>query len=107
MRRFWLAGCNDHANFGRLHKTMTAKLRPSLDFDLSLLFISQIWRVGWTPDFKRIAAPCNLPWGRDGAPQFNRLILNENRIPKLVCSIGMLPQDLVHFGQRLLIHKCA
>jgi len=42
---FLLVGCNDHANFGRLHETMTAKLRSSLDFDVSLFFISKIWRV--------------------------------------------------------------
>jgi hypothetical protein len=72
MRRFLLVGCNDHANFGRLHETMSAKLRPSLDFDVSLFFISKIWRVGWTPDFKRIAATCNLRWRQDVAAQIQR-----------------------------------
>ena len=46
---------------------MMAELRPSLDFDVSSLFIQ------------------------------NRA-LNEDRIPKLVCSIGMLLQDLVRFN---------
>jgi len=68
------------------------------------------------PGSQNIAATPNLPlWARFRSPKFHGFcpsfavpeLLHEHGITKLVGSIGMLLQDLVHFGQRSLIHKCA